>query len=125
MKVDSDQSKASLVHSELYVRRTDGMVIIGHRSSKSTFGANKLMFHMYTWEGWQSFFFLFHRYTLEGSFGRAFPHYLVAAGLDKEKFRCLLLKPLFVSRFCGKVLIGLDKQGRAGGGVLEGDSGFC
>ena len=78
-----------------------------------------------TWEGWQSFLFLFHRYTLEGSFGRAFPHYLVAAGLDKEKFRCLLLKPLFVSRFCGKVLIGLDKQGGAGGGVLEGDSGFC
>ena len=50
MKVDSDQSKASLVHSELYVGRTDGMVIKGHRSSKSTFGANKLMFHMYTWE---------------------------------------------------------------------------
>ena len=75
--------------------------------------------------GVAKFLFLFHRYTLEGSFGRAFPHYLVAAGLDKEKFRCLLVRPLFVSRVCGKVLIGLDKQGGAGGGVLEGDSGFC
>ena len=75
--------------------------------------------------GMAKFLLLFHRYTSEGSFGRAFPHYLVAAGLDKEKFRCLLVKPLFVSRFCGKVLIGLEKQGRAGGGVLEGDSGFC
>ena len=28
------------------------------------------------------------RYASEGSFGRAFPHYLVAASLDKEKFRC-------------------------------------
>ena len=42
MKVDLDQSllKAWSVHSELYVGRTDGMGIIGHRSSESSFGAN-------------------------------------------------------------------------------------
>ena len=45
LKVDSDQSWACLVHSELYVRRIYkwdgiGMVIIGQRSSKSTFGAD-------------------------------------------------------------------------------------
>ena len=41
LRVNSDQFKACLVHSELFVRRTDGIVIIGHMSSKSTFGANK------------------------------------------------------------------------------------
>ena len=46
LKVDSDQSWACLVNSELiYVGQTDGwmdgVVIIGHRPSKSTFGANK------------------------------------------------------------------------------------
>ena len=32
----------------LYVGWMDGMVIIGHRSSKSTFGAHKMHFVMYT-----------------------------------------------------------------------------
>ena len=40
LRVDPDQSRAYLVHSELCVG-WDGMVIIGHRSSKSTFGAYK------------------------------------------------------------------------------------
>ena len=49
------------------------MVIIGHRSSKSTFGANKLMFHMYTWEGWQSFFFCFTGTHWRGALAERFP----------------------------------------------------
>ena len=43
-EVDSDQIQACLVHSEQCVGRTDGwdgMVIIGRRQSKSTFGVNK------------------------------------------------------------------------------------